>query len=91
MSVERLIALDPEIVIVSEWNPEEADFHEKLLAHPELGHLSAVRERRVYAIPEKHLSTVSHYIVDGIDQMTRMIHPEWFDAAAMSKEGARSR
>jgi iron complex transport system substrate-binding protein len=91
MSVERLIALDPEIVIVSEWNPEEADFHEKLLAHPELGHLSAVREGRVYAIPEKHLSTVSQYIVDGIEQMTRMIHPEWFDSAAMTKEGVRSR
>lgn len=91
MSVEQLIRLDPEIVIVSEWNPEEADFYQKLMAHPELGHLSAVRERRVYAIPEKYLSTVSHYIVDGIERMTRMIHPEWFDSAAMSEEGARSR
>lgn len=91
MSVERLIQLDPEIVIVSEWNPEEADFHQKLMAHPELGHLSAIRNRRVYAIPEKHLSTVSHYIVDGIEQITRMIHPEWFDSAALRKEGARSR
>ncbi len=91
MSIERLIQLDPEIVIVSDWNPEEADFHQKLTAHPELGHLSAIRNRRVYAIPEKHLSTVSHYIVDGIEQITRMIHPEWFDSAALGKEEARSR
>ena len=91
MSVERLIQLDPEIVIVSEWNPEEADFYQRLMAHPELGHLSAIRNRRVYAIPEKHLSTVSQYIVDGIEQMTRIIHPEWFDPAALGKEGARSR
>lgn len=91
MSVERLIELDPEIVIVSEWNPEEADFYQKLMAHPELGHLSAIRNRRVHAIPEKHLSTVSHHIVDGIEQMTRMIHPEWFDSAALDKEETRSR
>ncbi|MCG3114951.1 MAG: ABC transporter substrate-binding protein [Candidatus Manganitrophus sp. SA1] len=91
LSVERLIQLDPEIVIVSDWNPQEADFYQRLMAHPELGHLSAIRNRRVYAIPEKHLSTVSQHIVDGIEQMTRIIHPEWFDSAALGKEGARSR
>lgn len=91
MSVERLIQLDPEIVIVSEWNPEEDDFYQKLMAHPELGHLSAIRNRRVYSISEKHLSTVSHYIVDGIEQMTRIIHPEWFGSAAVGKQGAQPR
>ncbi|WDT76950.1 MAG: ABC transporter substrate-binding protein [Candidatus Manganitrophus sp.] len=89
MSVERLIQLDPEIVIVSEWNPEEDDFYQKLMAHPELGHLSAIRNRRVYSISEKHLSTVSHYIVDGIEQMTRIIHPEW-SGSALGQQGARS-
>lgn len=82
ISIETLIQLDPEIVIVSDWNPEEPDFYQKLITHPALGHLSAIRTRRVYAIPEKHLSAVSQYIADGIEQVARVIHPELFDAAA---------
>ncbi|MBI3805432.1 MAG: ABC transporter substrate-binding protein [Nitrospirae bacterium] len=82
ISIETLIQLDPEIVIVSDWNPEEPDFYQKLITHPALGHLSAIRNRRVYAIPEKHLSSVSHYLIDGIEQVARVIHPERFDAPA---------
>lgn len=91
LSIERLIELDPEIVIVSDWNPEEPDFHQKLMAHPELKHLSAVRERRVYAIPEKDLSTVSHHIVSGIEQVARVIHPELFDPAETKTKAERRR
>ncbi|TAJ98539.1 MAG: ABC transporter substrate-binding protein [Candidatus Manganitrophaceae bacterium] len=78
ISIETLIQLDPEIVIVSDWNPEEPDFYQKLITHPALGHLSAVRNRHVFAVPEKHLSSVSQYIVDGIEQVARVIHPELF-------------
>ena len=91
MSVESLVQLDPEIVIVSDWNPEEPDFYQKLVVHPALGRLSAVRSRRVYAIPEKDLSTVSQHIVDGIEQVARIIHPEWFDAAARDPKEGRLR
>jgi iron complex transport system substrate-binding protein len=89
MSVERLIQLDPEIVIVSDWNPEEPDFYERLISHPELKHLSAVRNRKVYSISDKDISTVSHYIVDGIERLAGVIHPEWFDPAAETKERGR--
>ncbi|SRR5579884_1146842 len=78
ISTETLIQLDPEIVIVSDWNPEEPDFYQKLITHPALGHLSAIRNRHVYAIPEKHLSAVSQYIIDGVEEVARVIHPELF-------------
>jgi iron complex transport system substrate-binding protein len=86
MSIERLIELDPEIVIVSDWNPEAPDFYERLMAHPELQHLSAIRNRRVYSIPDKYLSTVSQYIIDGVERMARVVHPEWFDPAIKAEE-----
>ncbi|MFY9268721.1 MAG: ABC transporter substrate-binding protein [Candidatus Manganitrophaceae bacterium] len=78
ISAERLIELDPEIILVSDWNPEEPDFDRKVISDPALQSLSAVRNRRVVIVPEKNLSTVSQYIVNGVEEIARVIHPERF-------------
>ncbi len=78
ISVERLVMIDPEIIILSTWNPEAPGFEQIFLNDPALKQLSALRAKQVHAIPEKYLTTVSQYIVEGVEKMARLIHPELF-------------
>lgn len=78
ISVERLVMIDPETIILSSWNPEAPGFEQMFLNDPALKRLSALRSKQVYAIPEKYLTTVSQYIVEGAEKMARLVHPELF-------------
>lgn len=79
LSQERLVLLDPEIIVLSTWNPEAPGFEQMFLNDPAVRRLSAVRNKKVYPLPEKYLTTVSHYIVEAAETMARLIHPELFD------------
>lgn len=79
LSLETIITLDPEVIILSAWQPEASDFLEKIRMHPALAHLSAIREKRVYVFPERYLTTVSQYIVDATLALARLIHPTRFE------------
>ncbi|HIE65022.1 MAG: ABC transporter substrate-binding protein [Nitrospira sp.] len=79
LSLETIVTLDPEIIILSGWQPEESDFLETIRTHPALAHLSAIQKKRVYVFPERYLTTVSHYIVDATLAMARLIHPTRFE------------
>lgn len=91
ISLERLVMIDPEIIILSNWNPESPGFDRTFLGDAALKNLSAVKGKRVHAIPEKYLTTVSHYIVEGAEKMARLIHPELFasdDSPSVKLEGS---
>jgi iron complex transport system substrate-binding protein len=79
LSLETIVTLDPEVIILSAWQPEESDFLEKIRSHPALAHLSAVRKNRVFVLSEKYLTTVSQYIVDATEALARLIHPTRFE------------
>ncbi|MFQ5779817.1 MAG: ABC transporter substrate-binding protein [Nitrospiria bacterium] len=78
ISLETVVTLDPEVIILSAWQPEAPNFEHLLLTHPALKGVSAVKEKRVYVIPERQLTTVSQYIVDGTEALARLIHPALF-------------
>ncbi len=78
LSLETIVTLDPEIIILSAWQPEASDFLETFRNRPALGRLSAIQNKRVYVLPEKYLTTVSQYIVDATVALARLIHPGLF-------------
>jgi iron complex transport system substrate-binding protein len=78
ISIERLVMINPETIILSTWNPEAPGFEQMFLNDPALKRLSALRKNQVYSIPEKYLTTVSQYIVEGAEMMARLVHPELF-------------
>lgn len=45
--------------------------------------LRAVRERRVYCIPDELLNTPATNLVDGLKALAAAIHPDYFDYAGM--------
>lgn len=90
LSLERIVMLDPEIIILSTWPPEGSDYLNQFRSDPVLNHLSAVQRKRVYALPEKYLTTVSQYIVDATEALAHLIHPELFKSASFNPTPLKS-
>ena len=69
LSLEQVVALDPEVLVVQEDDPLVAE----LERNPALRILRAVREGRVIRVPARYLTTVSHFIVDGVEYLAEAL------------------
>ena len=66
LEFEDLLALDPDLIVVSHRDDTGVGVtRDVLLAEPSLEHLRAVREDRIVSIPARHIFTVSQEIVTG--------------------------
>ena len=77
ISQEKLVALNPAVILVSGEIGQEG-LRELLLADPTLQEVDAIRAGHVYAIPRAYTSTVSQYVVKCVDAIAKLLHPEIF-------------
>jgi len=75
ISLEKVVELNPDVILLSDWNPGHPDFAETLRKNPALQNVTAVRENRVVAVPGKHLTAVTQYVVNGVEDVYRVLHP----------------
>ena len=82
LSREKLLDLDPDLLILPGWtysNPAGARaFKAQVIGDPALKDLRAIRTARVYEMPERLKSTTSQYIVDAVEWLARTAYPELF-------------
>jgi iron complex transport system substrate-binding protein len=82
MSREKLLQLDPDILVLPGWvygNPQKsAAFYTQIMTDPALKGLRAVRSRRVYVMPERLKSTTSQYIAAAVEWLARTAYPDAF-------------
>ncbi len=82
ISEEKLLELDPDILILPTWVYGDPDGPERLfqsiLSNPALKTLKAVRGGRVYRMAEKFKYSTSQYIVRGIEELARLAYPWLF-------------
>ncbi len=82
VSRERLLELDPDILVVPDWVYGDPDGAERLLqriAHdPALAGLAAVRSGRVYAMPERLRASTSQHIVEAVEWLAHKAYPGLF-------------
>jgi len=81
--LERLIALDPDWLLLG-FDPDEG-VDRRLDAYPLLKQLRAVREGRVVVMSPRRLTAVSPFLVDGVEELARRIHPELFAGEGSSR------
>lgn len=81
MSLEEIIRHDPDLIILGTANYGETP--EKVKQRPGWGRLRAVREGRIYPIDADLISRPGPRIVDGLEAMARIIHPELFPQSAV--------
>ena len=79
ISLEAVLEMNPDILILNAWQPDGSDSNnKKLRTHPALQTVSAVKTGKVYSVPGKYMTSVSHFIADGVEAMARLLHPSLF-------------
>ncbi|HAL62789.1 MAG TPA: hypothetical protein DCP08_10345, partial [Chloroflexi bacterium] len=75
-STEEIIAQDPEIIILGDANYGVTV--ESVEERPGWGVMTAVKEGAIYPIDDTLVSRPGPRIVDGLEELARIIHPEIF-------------
>ena len=83
ISLEELIRQDPDLIILGTANYGETP--EKVRQRPGWNRLRAVREGRIYPINADLISRPGPRIVDGLEALARIIHPEQFPQPAVKR------
>jgi iron complex transport system substrate-binding protein len=80
IGLEQLVTADPQLIILGDSSYDATITPASLAARPGWGEMSAVREARVVPYPNDIVTTrPGPRIVDGLEALARIIHPEAFD------------
>lgn len=80
ISLEYIIKTDPDIIVLSSYNPSDPDFPKDFISNSVLRNISAVRNDRVKIVHARYLISASHYIVNSVEDITRIfLESYWND------------
>src|SRR5262249_61098056 len=75
VALEALPDLNPDVLIVTEGNPDRPTLLPRLLEDPVVSLLPAVRDRHVLVVKSSLMCTLSHWNVAGAEQINRVLYP----------------
>ena len=78
-SVEQIVSSNPEIIIIPAAHGTAIISPESLEEHPAWREISAVKNGRVYVIDGDLVDGFGPRIVQGLEEIARIIHPELFE------------
>ncbi|MDE2837192.1 MAG: ABC transporter substrate-binding protein [Chloroflexota bacterium] len=82
-SLEGVIAMDPEVIIIPQPAAFGADeFRQSLLANEALAETPAVKNGAVHVVESKHFTTLSHWNTRGAEDLARLLWPDAFPEPA---------
>jgi iron complex transport system substrate-binding protein len=85
VSLEEFLMKNPDIIIVSGGGGMDSSTRDVILeafmTNPQYASLSAVKNHRVYSVNADLISRPAPRIVDAVEQVARLIHPECFTQA----------
>jgi iron complex transport system substrate-binding protein len=80
ITVEQLVSADPQLIILGDSSYDPTITPASLAARPGWGEMSAVHEGHVVPYPDDLVTTrPGPRIVDGLEALARVVHPEAFD------------
>jgi iron complex transport system substrate-binding protein len=83
LALERCLALDPEVILYTTYRADgrsrEVVSAPSLSTDPIWRGVRAVREDRVYRVPERHLMSTSHHVVHAAEAIARVLHPARYE------------
>ena len=82
-SLEGVIAMNPEIIIIAQ--PVEfgaEDFRQSLLANEALAEIPAVKNDAIHVVESKHFTTLSYWNIRGAEDLARLLWPDDFPQPA---------
>ncbi len=79
-SVERVIADDPQVIIISSMSPN-TNYRRLVATWKRWRSIAAVRDNRVFVVDADLVDRASPRIVLGLEKIARLLHPEVFPGA----------
>jgi iron complex transport system substrate-binding protein len=77
LGMEEILRRSPEVIVISSMNPE-GDYQKTLRDWNRWKTIPAVKNGRVHIIDSDLIDRPSPRIIDGLEQLARMLHPEQF-------------
>lgn len=82
MSKEKIVEINPDIMIVPSWYYDQKNtlesFTGDIKADKSLSTVNAVKNDKLIAIPNPHISAISHYVVLGVEDVAKAAYPDLF-------------
>ena len=78
-SIEEVFSSDPEIIITNDSMGSAVVQVEALRQHPVWSQMTALKQNRVYVIDGDLVNRSGPRIVQGLEEVTKIIHPELFE------------
>lgn len=83
VSKEKMIELDPQIIILPSWYYDQSKSLEgminELKGDKSLQTISAIKNNRLIAVPNPHISAISQYVVLAVEDVAKAAYPELFE------------
>ncbi|WGU97280.1 ABC transporter substrate-binding protein [Paenibacillus dendritiformis] len=82
-SIEDLIKIDPDYIVLGDWDGTGEEWLSGLKSDPQWNTLTAVQQGRITTMKAKDLLAPNRYTVDGMLHMSAWLHPDlWKDGEA---------
>jgi len=81
ISKEKIIELNPDVLILPSWSYEGFDadeFYNDIKNDKSLQSVNAVKNNRIFSLKESHTTALSQYIVLGVEDLAKAVYPELF-------------
>ena len=85
-SIEQLVSSDPEIIMIDASMGTAVVSEEELRAHPAWQGVTAVKQDRIYTIDGDLVNRSGPRIIQGLEEMAEIIHPELFTTEVLGRE-----
>ncbi|WP_139891138.1 ABC transporter substrate-binding protein [Bacillus sp. D386] len=78
LSKEKLVELNPDVIITSDWQYDgsKATFVEEWKKDPALKNLKAFKNNEVHVIDSANLTTASHFVIEGAEDIYQVLYGE---------------
>jgi iron complex transport system substrate-binding protein len=77
LGVEEILRRAPEVILISSMNPK-AEYHKIIQEWARWKSIPAVRDGRIHLIDSDLIDRPSPRIIDGLEEMARILHPQQF-------------
>ena len=78
LSKEKVIELNPDVIITSIWTgtDQQSTIIDEWKKDPALQNVAAIKNNAVYAIDSANLTTASHYVIEGAEDIYNVLYGE---------------
>ncbi len=76
--MEFIVESNPDIILLSSYNPVNPDFQKEFISNSVLKDISAVKNNRVIIIPGKYLTSASHYVVYAVEELVNNLLEQYW-------------